>query len=122
MSEPKFTPGPWKAVRHGEDIYTWTIQGNDEFEERSLAFVGVGTPNLKRDMANMHLIKAAPEMYDALADATRHYCSICRNEPIEIENLVKNGCPKTRYKNRAYVVSCVALDWLELLRKARGEA
>lgn len=35
-------------------------------EDRSLAIVGVGTPNLQRDEANMHLIKAAPEMYHAL--------------------------------------------------------
>ncbi len=71
-----FTPGPWKAVRHREDIYTWTIQGNDEFEERSLAIVGVGTPNLKRDEANMHLIAAAPDMYNMLQSILDE-CAIC---------------------------------------------
>lgn len=66
MTEQKFTPGPWKAVQHGEGIYTWTIRGNDEFKDRSLAIVGVGTPNLPRDEANMHLIAAAPDMYNFL--------------------------------------------------------
>lgn len=69
-------------------------------------------------------IARLPELYDALAEATRRYCGICYNlsgqdEP-KIEDLIKNGCPKTHYKNRAYVVSCVALDWLELLRKVRN--
>ena len=64
-----------------------------------------------------------PELYDALAEATKHYCGICHNlsgqdEP-KIEDLIKNGCPKAQDKNRAHVVSCVALDWLKLLRKVR---
>ena len=66
-----------------------------------------------------HRLARLPELYEALADATSHYCSICRYEPIKFENLVKNGCPKTHYKNLAYPVSSVALDWLELLRKVR---
>lgn len=76
MSEPKFTPGPWTAIQHGDGIYTWTIRGNDEMEDRTLAIVGVGTPNLNRDEANMHLISAAPEMYNMLQSVLDE-CAIC---------------------------------------------
>jgi len=81
MNEPKFTPEPWTAVQHGDGIYTWTIRGNDEMEERTLAIVGVGTPNLQRDKANMHLISAAPEMYKELQSFCKicdtHICALC---------------------------------------------
>ena len=95
MTEPKFTPGPWTAVQHGDGIYTWTITGNDEMEDRSLAIVGVGTPNLQRDEANMHLIAAAPEMYELLDDVRRFMFII--GSPLNAERIE------------------------EVLRKARGD-
>lgn len=88
MIHPKtgFTPGPWTAVQHGDGIYTWTIRGNDEMEDRSLAFVGVGTPNLQRDEANMHLIAAAPDMYSMLQSILDEceICSACFQYPGDI--------------------------------------
>ena len=64
-----------------------------------------------------------PELYDALVEAARHCCNLChtlsgQDEP-KIEDLLKNGCPKAQYKNRAHVVSCVAMEWLDLLKKVR---
>jgi len=67
-------------------------------EDRSLAIVGVGTPNLKRDEANMHLITAAPEMYDALYSV----CVAC--------------------KMRDHETECKLCTVEAALRKARGES
>lgn len=68
-------------------------------------------------------IARLPELYDALVEAARHCCNLChtlsgQDEP-KIEDLLKNGCPKAQYKNRAHVVSCVAMEWLDLLKKVR---
>ena len=68
-------------------------------------------------------VQYLPELYDALVEAARHCCNLChtlsgQDEP-KIEDLLKNGCPKAQYKNRAHVVSCVAMEWLDLLKKVR---
>ena len=76
-----------------------------------------GEPHIANRLARL------PELYDALVEAARHCCNLChtlsgQDEP-KIEDLLKNGCPKAQYKNRAHVVSCVAMEWLDLLKKVR---
>ena len=110
MSEEKFTKGPWTPVQHGEDIYTWTIRGNDSMENRSLAVVGVGCIDFVRDKANMHLICAAPEMYYALQDAANRLCG----EPKIRDHYACESC--------AVKESCQVRKFYDILRKARGEA
>lgn len=103
MKNENFTPGPWIPVRHGEDIYTWTIRGNDEIKDHSLAVVGVGAVNFKRDEANMHLIAAAPDMYSMLKSILDdcEICTACANYPGDIT-------PRQQIE--------------AVLKKARGEA
>ena len=61
-------------------------------------------------------IARLPELYDALTESTQRYCGICHNlsnqEEPSIDTLIENGCPKNRN-------SCVAMNWLELLKKVR---
>ena len=119
MANENFTPGPWTAVRHGEDIYTWTIRGNDSIKDRSLAVVGVGAIDFKRDMANMHLIKAAPLLYKALKGAVKEACGTCAMMHVNPEtyDFVENGCPFSQEENKCDYRDCIAI-----LREARGEA
>jgi len=119
MSKPKFTPGPWTAVRHGEDIYTWTIRGNDSIKDRSLAVVGVGAIDFERDMANMHLIAAAPELYRFLKMATEEACSACAMMMVDPASydFIKNGCPFADQNELCEYRDCIAI-----LRKACGES
>ena len=65
MSEPKFTPGPWKVGRpHNEDVpsaingwnYYPIYYGNDEEQVCDIVY----------NKADAALIAAAPEMYEAL--------------------------------------------------------
>ena len=104
---------PWKVEEwiHGKGAFV--VRNNKGY---------LVAENMSEQDANR--LARLPELYDKLAEATKHYCGICHNlsgqdEP-KIEDLIKNGCPKAQDKNRAHVVSCVALDWLELLRKVRN--
>ena len=120
MSKEKFTPGPWHAhegIMEPDYVYFGEEEGCDE-EGRVICEVYT-RPKGHFVCPDVALIAAAPEMYEALYDATNNYCGVCRQEPIDI---IKDGCPKERYKSRAYVTSCVAQKWLKILRKARGEA
>ncbi len=60
MSE-KFTPGPWKAKSNNPDNkFSWLIY-NKEYSKWPIAV------EMKKEDA--HLIAAAPEMYEAIAQA-----------------------------------------------------
>jgi len=108
MTEFKFTPGPWLiGMEKRGSIYRPCIVADN---------TKIVSVSRKEDA---YLIAAAPEMYEALVEATKRYCGICRQEPVDT---IKDGCPVERYKSRAYVTSCVAQKWLKILRKARGES
>lgn len=99
---------PWKQEGFG------TVVCNDGSE--------VATGCTSGDAARIaHL----PELYDALKQATRYHCVLCNRlsnlKEIEIEDLIENGCPRARTpdNSKSYVVSCVGIEWLELLRKVR---
>lgn len=68
MSEPKFTPWPWKADLERYPIFIeseterWPLP--DEVEGWTSAFVA----NVGDNKANAHLIAAAPELYEALEE------------------------------------------------------
>ena len=76
MTEPKFTPGPWYADKYGK---IWRNVPSDLYEyggkiagDMPLAFVSKGwyekdeTPHPQQ--ANVDLIAAAPDMYEALEE------------------------------------------------------
>ena len=66
-------------------------------------------------------IARLPELYDALAEATRDYCSDCVEREIRYKNIpsdydvVISGCPSCKDGDK-----CPPLTWLELLRKVRN--
>ena len=69
MSETKFTPGPWKMYRNGYVL-------SEETGERvctphsTLPEASKVSDHIKDLKANARLIAAAPELYEALEDAS----------------------------------------------------
>ena len=80
MTEPKFTPGPWKIVKDGHEGTIISIRDKHRnwIGECNYALVGdesmYGHPIIteREALANAHLISAAPEMYEALQVACQH--------------------------------------------------
>lgn len=77
MTEPKFTPGPWKF--DGEeagyyDLPTLNIRDKDGY----IVAGAVGYID-NSNLSNAHLIAAAPDLYEALSDFA------------EYENLMEDG-------------------------------
>jgi hypothetical protein len=68
MTEPKWTPGPWKACRsdpaEGADVW-WLIAGEGNMQTEIASFSG-GYPSERR-AATAQLAASAPELYAALA-------------------------------------------------------
>lgn len=101
----KLFDAPWAIEEEAPLVWYCVIDSKDSV-----------VANDVRDQKTVKRLVHLPELYDALAESTKHYCGICHNlsgqkEP-KIEDLIENGCPKKR-------TSCVALDWLELLKKVR---
>lgn len=67
MSENKFTPGPWQAVRSmpAEGADCWWICAGAGNREKELAVVYAGSDT---HIGNAHLIAAAPDLYEALRE------------------------------------------------------
>lgn len=69
MSDMKFTPAPWTyTVRDNHEIqcsFAGVVIGNE--------YIDLGFANEARDRANAHLIAAAPDMYEALADIVHDF-------------------------------------------------
>lgn len=64
MSDTKFTPGPWRAVGH-EDAWQVVAAGDLGL----VAELPMGWNESEGDVrADAHLIAAAPDLYDTLAD------------------------------------------------------
>jgi len=78
MSEPKWTPGPWRAVcplnaRYpGVDAANQSliIYGNNATDYGS--FPGIWGADRAEAKANAHLIAAAPELYEALSETLEY--------------------------------------------------
>ena len=98
MSDPKFTPGPWKIkpYKHYMNRKSYVVRNTHTITtESGLREICKVLTGLKAD-GNLHLIAAAPEMYEMLEE-------ILARELIAPE--------KTQTLN----------DIKELLKKARGE-
>lgn len=67
MSERPWTPGPWEAVisdRRGE--MSWVRDPHMPSGADSIALVGAS--EIETEQANVQLIAAAPDLYEALRD------------------------------------------------------
>jgi len=106
MSEPKYTKGPWIALRDADgdsaiynernhqDLLIATTSGDD--------YVGE-----EEDTANARLIAKCPEMLEALKEAERNVTMLC------------NYCEK-ELGGATYTREMVD-KWRELIREAEGE-
>lgn len=76
MNEPKFTPGPWHVL-YDEllDEYRCIIHNEKNFLIAivSLAVIRRGETYKEKQLANAHLIAAAPEMYQMLEMVLRDW-------------------------------------------------
>ena len=105
MSKTLFTPGPWMANGMkvcDSEYFTiakcgWLCQSDEESE------------------ANVALIATAPELYEALQEAVSELCSNHSCEPCEHTNKDHTECSREPGK-------CFVQRWINLLKKARGEA
>lgn len=73
----KHTPGPWKAVQHGEDWWSvlkgaWDISQNGASEPGVVACAKYSAMTPEENEANARLIAAAPEMLEALRLVRMH--------------------------------------------------
>jgi hypothetical protein len=99
MKESKFTAGPWILLQHRKKVF---IQGRLDSAYFSIAEVGgpsnPTTDAIKERIANVNLIAAAPEMYEALKDILAHW----------------------RIADEDMFASDLATDAIAALRKAEG--
>ncbi len=96
MSEAKFTKGPWKITES-------KLQNKIIIEGDNYVISDVNDPTMNEDIANAHLIAAAPEMYEALL----YLIPLIK----ELHNITDH---KLKLDNVAYEINL-------LLAKARGE-
>lgn len=62
--ENEWTPGPWSVADNG----FWVVRGMLS-DEKLIAKVAFGDVGYARERANARLIAAAPELFEALAEA-----------------------------------------------------
>ena len=65
MSEPKWTPGQWRATTR-QGSWDWVVYTEDDPNIEICQTFHDGTDENEEGEANAHLIAAAPELYEAL--------------------------------------------------------
>ena len=118
MSENIFTPGPWEVRQHG-NLATFSIVSKNG--DHTLAVVGVSPGYIQpaEDEGNARLIAAAPDMFDALKNATYGFCSegcFPNGTDPGMVTFIKNGCPLGATEG-----TCDAVKWWDIIRKVIGE-
>ena len=98
MSEAKHTPLPWRVVDDGDDLIIW----GDDFASNQgfpLARLARFERNLNEELANAHLIAAAPEMLKALEKADillEHGDKVIKKLLLLARNEIKNAIAKAK--------------------------
>lgn len=130
MTEPKHTPGPWKAesqlhpwIGAKDGNVWWKIHaGESDYIADTGRTDSPTKADIERDAANAHLIAAAPELYDVLVslrpdekfvysvDGVMQYCDFCGWQRVYDEDDQINYCPTQK---------CAVVR--AALAKARGE-
>lgn len=106
-TQPKFTPGPWRAKQDGECFDIIAYVERDVVEHVPLAVMVQVERQGMSTAANANLIAAAPEMYGALLTA--------KGSNERLHHLVTNE------KERMESISALATI-NKALAKARGES
>lgn len=88
MTDTKFTPGPWVASHDrdghvvwmaGADEHPWEFESHLRWECNHLIDEDEECDNARNQFqqskANAHLIAAAPDLYEALAEIMNHHAS-----------------------------------------------
>lgn len=109
MSEPKFTPGPWKAVAAFENCGYYVEEGTFNNTVCDLYFVNNGRFDFKNAELNAHLIAAAPDMYEELKSAAEIFAFYAAH------HLAKGD--KVKYETNISHAERIS----KILVKARGE-
>ena len=74
MSEPKWTPGPWRAsVEEPPFRIGDCLQGQQIWGRCRIAFTERQNVGAAQEAANAHLIAAAPDLYEALSELLGNY-------------------------------------------------
>ena len=93
MNTPKFTPGPWTAVRsdpaEGADVY-WICAGGGNISTELGSMMG-GYPHDKRE-SNANLVAAAPELYEAIHAAVNLLNALVGPDEQLGQAIIKMGC------------------------------
>jgi len=121
MSEPKFTPGPWKVnfedytkpyveiINEDNIVITQMPDGEIIVGDKTM----LGLENIE---ANINLIAAAPDLYEALEAYDKAEADILENANWYTES----GVPQITQEQFDRLVDCQTLK-AKALRKARGE-
>jgi hypothetical protein len=89
MTEPKFTPGPWKWEQKGNGSWELISPSGPVHSDGSAA--GEYDPTIDVHGPDAHLIAASPDMYEAL-NACLHYIE----GSMTVKNQVKAAIAKAK--------------------------
>ena len=73
MSKPSFTPGPWRTDEFYDAVLSDVIK--DDGQDDVVCSFDYGNKPDDEQIANAHLISAAPELYEALAEMCANFTS-----------------------------------------------
>jgi hypothetical protein len=114
MTNPSFTPGPWRVVEADRKVIARDPESithdnrpiaecHDSYWARDRARDTWGT-----DLANAHLIAAAPELYEALVEFVR------------LANIIVNDPPNGVYNQRIAMLAAARDRGQAAIAKAEG--
>lgn len=128
MTEPKFTPGPWRSnnVIHEDLSGECYTEFGVECVETRRGICGIcGADSEEEMLANASLLATAPDFYED-EEKKLAYLKILKGNILSIGNKLKMSNTLTRDMEMTFKVAVQSIDIIireteELLAKARGE-